>query len=345
MSRLLVVGATGQLGTEVVRQARAAGRSVRALVRRSSRHLHLQAAGVDIAYGDLRDLESLRAACEGVDAVVATATVVFPTGQYDFDQDEGRGYENLARACLEGGVAQLLFSSIAMPFSQEYLQRVPSLRMKAASEKVIRESGVPYTIFRFTPFMDDYFALMGSALPLRGEVAATLARSRGMTRVMRQALGSSIERWGIAAVPGPASARHAFIAVRDVAAYLLAAVGAQHALGATLEVGGPEALSWQEVGDIYSELFGRRVATLSTPAQLYGALASASAKVSQAFANQMSLLWVLGQNETTLDSRILARRFGVSPMTALQYLTDKWQAGAPGPGFAGSPAVLASGRS
>src|SRR5699024_7770414 len=62
---VLVVGATGQLGTAVVDRLRAAGHPVRALVRPSSPRA-FEPDGVELAFGDLRDPESLVAACQGV---------------------------------------------------------------------------------------------------------------------------------------------------------------------------------------------------------------------------------------------------------------------------------------
>ena len=63
---VLIVGATGQLGTAVLRRLVKSGRPVRALVRRSSPHGHLAGPGVEIAFGDLRDAPSLEAACREV---------------------------------------------------------------------------------------------------------------------------------------------------------------------------------------------------------------------------------------------------------------------------------------
>ncbi len=67
---VLVVGATGSIGTHVVDQAVAAGHIVRALVRDPSR-AHLPAA-VAIVVGDVTKPETLVAAVQGVDAVVFT---------------------------------------------------------------------------------------------------------------------------------------------------------------------------------------------------------------------------------------------------------------------------------
>ncbi|MCC7494176.1 MAG: NAD-dependent epimerase/dehydratase family protein [Fimbriimonadaceae bacterium] len=62
---VLVTGGSGFVGYHVVRALRASGQPVRALVRASSRVEHLQALGVELVSGDLRDAASLQAACRG----------------------------------------------------------------------------------------------------------------------------------------------------------------------------------------------------------------------------------------------------------------------------------------
>jgi uncharacterized protein YbjT (DUF2867 family) len=95
---ILIVGATGQLGTTLVRKLVAAKQPVRAFVRRGSRYQHLQVPGVELAFGDLRDPASVDAACQGVDVVMATATVIVPEGgAYSFEAVDGKGYEPKAR--------------------------------------------------------------------------------------------------------------------------------------------------------------------------------------------------------------------------------------------------------
>jgi len=67
---VLVVGGTGTLGSKVVDRLLARGKRVRALVRPTSQTKRLDAAGVELATGDLLEPESLRRALDGVDAVV-----------------------------------------------------------------------------------------------------------------------------------------------------------------------------------------------------------------------------------------------------------------------------------
>ena len=60
---VLVVGASGQLGTRVVQQLAAAQRPVRAFVRPTSQQAHLRLPGVELVQGDLGDAASIDAAC------------------------------------------------------------------------------------------------------------------------------------------------------------------------------------------------------------------------------------------------------------------------------------------
>ncbi|WP_171170699.1 condensation domain-containing protein [Streptomyces sp. I05A-00742] len=70
---VLVTGGTGGVGAFVLRELAARGRPVRALVRPESAHLVPDGPDVEVAEGDLGDLDSLRAAARGADAVIHSA--------------------------------------------------------------------------------------------------------------------------------------------------------------------------------------------------------------------------------------------------------------------------------
>jgi uncharacterized protein YbjT (DUF2867 family) len=317
---ILVVGATGQLGCAVLHRALGAGRRVRALVRSGSRLPDGLAGRVEIAPGDLRDRASLWEACRDVDAVVATATVVFPRGPYSFELDEEQGYRSLVDVCEQRGVRQFVFTSIlALP--EPFASRVPTLRCKRHVEQLLARSRLPYTILRAGPFMDDYFALMGSALPLRTAEHATLRRPFWMSRAYLALAGGLIERRGLALAPRPAERRHSFVALADVAELILRVLGDRAALNATLDVGGPQALTWREVASCYARVLGRdvRLRAVASPALLRAAAALVR-PFSPAAANQLGILWALASNSTALDMRPLCQRFGLRLTSAEQFL-------------------------
>ena len=71
--RVFVTGATGFIGTELVKELIAAGHEVRGLTRSDAGVEQLKAAGAEVHRGDLRDLDSLRSGATGMDAVVNLA--------------------------------------------------------------------------------------------------------------------------------------------------------------------------------------------------------------------------------------------------------------------------------
>jgi uncharacterized protein YbjT (DUF2867 family) len=71
--RIFVTGATGFIGTELVKELIAAGHQVRGLTRSDAGVEQLKAAGAEVHRGDLQDLDSLRSGATGMDAVVNLA--------------------------------------------------------------------------------------------------------------------------------------------------------------------------------------------------------------------------------------------------------------------------------
>jgi len=320
---VLVVGATGQLGGRATQLLVAAGHRVRALIRPGAQYQHLRnIPGLEFVEGDLRDYASLEKACEGISAVVATATVVFPRGKYSFAQDEGIGYENLVRAAKTSGVNHILFVSIAAPYLARYTDRVPTLRMKQFVEAIIVGSGLGYTILRSAPFMDDYFALIGSDIPLCGSPAATLLRPFWMSRVYTRITAKLIERWGVASVPGRIARCHSFIALDDVAHFIRAAV-ARGPLNRTLVIGGARAYSWNEIAQLYGRLLGRVVRALPTVPFALRTSMELLRPLSSAASNQLGVLWVLSENDIVVDPNEALAEFNVSLTSPEIYLAEK----------------------
>lgn len=317
---ILVVGATGQLGTAVVnRIAAGPDQQVRAFVREGSEYRHLIRPGIDLAFGDLRDEESVRNACNGVQSVIATASVVFPRGRYDFARDEGNGYENLIAAASDANLDRLVFISNQAPT----YRRIATIRFKRLIEEKLRNSNVPFTIVRSAPFMDDYFALIGSDIPLCGAEAPTLQRAFWFSHHFTSLTSNLIERHGVAIVTGTPDRRHSFIALDDVADFLVRACGRPDMRNRLLTIGGPEALSWRQVVELYQRLLGRRVRIASSPAWSSALTSLALRPLSPAAANQMALLWLVGSHDIIVDSSDTAAELGITPTSAEEFLTER----------------------
>src|SRR5713226_5138850 len=115
---ILVVGATGFLGTEICRQLVTQAKPVRALVRSTTEQAKVEALrqlGIATVLGDLRDGASLEAACHGSTAVISTASAMPFASQPDntlqtVDRD---GQAALITAARAAGVGQFLYLSLS----------------------------------------------------------------------------------------------------------------------------------------------------------------------------------------------------------------------------------------
>lgn len=320
MEPVLVVGATGQLGTAVVERLRAAGKRVRALVRPTSPR-EFDSQGVELAFGDLREPESLVAACQGMATVVATANAVVPRQPGTFAEVEETGYANLVDACRAENVRRIVFMSV---IPTAYDKSVTTFRLKRQIEEKIQGSGLAYSIFRGDFFMDDWFALMGSTLPLRGSTAHTLRRPFWFARGFMRFAGSAIDRRGIALVPGNGSARHTPVALDDVASILTAAALAPEEGENLIEnLGGPEILSWNDIVTVFSRVLGKPLKKIHTPARVYRVAADVLEALSPPAGNLMAMSWVAAMSDTAFDGKPLAERFGVQLTTAEEFLRAK----------------------
>jgi uncharacterized protein YbjT (DUF2867 family) len=114
---ILVVGATGMVGREVCRLLTAAGKPIRAMVRATSDPAkvdELRGLGASVEQGDLCDPDSIRAACQGVSAVIATASSMpfaYRPGENTPQTTDEDGYLCLIDAACEGGAQQFVYTS------------------------------------------------------------------------------------------------------------------------------------------------------------------------------------------------------------------------------------------
>lgn len=319
----LVIGATGQLGTRIVRRLSERGEDVRAFVRPTSAHRHFEGLpGVDLAQGDLRDRASVEAACDGARTVLATAAVVAPRNADSIRAVEGEGYEHLIRAAERAGVEQ--FIMVSLPASG-IDRKVPTFRFKRLNERRLASSPVPSTVIRASMFMSSWLALIGSSIPLRGLENASLERPWWFLRRFRAATGTSIEAKGKALIPGPGHHRNAFIDDADVADAMVAAIGRGDAENVVWELGGPEILDWDDVVAIYSRLLERPVRSSHTPAPVFRAMQLALRPFAPAASNIMGLNWWAATNETPWETDDLAASLGLRRTRVEEYLRARVQ--------------------
>jgi uncharacterized protein YbjT (DUF2867 family) len=138
---ILVTGATGNVGRQVVQQLAARGADVRALVRDPSR-ANFQ-PGVAVAQGDFLDVDSIRKAFRGVSTLFLLNAVV----PDEFTQ--ALIALNLAR---DAGIGRIVYLSVI--HSDKYVN-VPHFAGKFGVERMIEQMGFNATILRPAYFMDN----------------------------------------------------------------------------------------------------------------------------------------------------------------------------------------------
>lgn len=112
MHRSLVTGGSGFLGSHLVEALVARGDEVRVLVRRTSKTAFLENLGVELAYGDLNDRQSLKAAVQGVERVYHCAALASDWGTWEsFLAANVTGLRNLLDVALEAGVGRFVHVS------------------------------------------------------------------------------------------------------------------------------------------------------------------------------------------------------------------------------------------
>jgi len=138
---ILVIGATGRVGRHVVDQLVQRGAKVRVLTRDPAKASF--PAGVEIAQGDLLDLDALRAAFQGV-------TSFFLLNAVSGDEfTQALIALNIAR---ESGVERLVYLSV---LHADRFVNVPHFAVKSGAERMIEQMGFDATILRPAYFIDN----------------------------------------------------------------------------------------------------------------------------------------------------------------------------------------------
>lgn len=320
MNKVLVIGASGQLGSVVLNQLLEAKQECIASVRPSSKFSPPSSDYLQVAQGDLADAASVEKACVGIKQVIATASSIIPRHGDKFGINEVENYQHLIKACQHHKVEHLIYISA---FSSPFDQLVPEFRVKRQIEKLIVDSGIPYTIFRAAAFMDIYYAVMGSRLAMDGVLHPTLLRGFWLTKLYSKLTFGLLENRGIALLPGSGKVKQSFICINDVAAFMVKALTVPSAKHRIIELGGPETLSWHDVSDIYANVLERKIINIVIPSFILNLGRVILRPFSPAGENIMSTLFLLSRHDCAIDMTEPCKEFSIHMRNTRQFLLQK----------------------
>jgi NADH dehydrogenase len=235
---ILLTGATGTVGSALLRRLVAAGEPVRCLVR-DPRRLGEQRVRVQIALGDLADPPSFRNALRGVGTVVHLAASIRDQPRASIEELNAVATLRLVRAAERAGARRFLFFSA---MGARHHSRTRFFRAKALAHEAVQASSLETMVFRpsivYTPG-DPWLTLLErfSYLPLLP-------------------------------VSGSGRARYQPIWAEDVADCVLAALMVTGRRRRAFELGGPETLSYDEIVRAALAATGRRRPLLHVPLPL-----------------------------------------------------------------------------
>ena len=236
---ILIIGGTGMLGKPVAQQLKAGGFNVRLLARNPEKAQKLLGDGYEIVKGDVDNAAALKEAMTGVDGVHISLKGG-PT-EADFERMDHLATRDIANAAKEMSVGRVTILS-AYAVSEEKAD-TPESRSKVKGEAALKSSGVPYTIFRASWFME--------TLPLFVQ-------------------GKSISLIGN--LPHPLH----WISAEDYARMVSKSYQTEETLNKELYIFGPEAYTMGEAMKIYADHTGVKVAPMST--QMLAALGALTFK-------------------------------------------------------------------
>jgi len=284
---ILVTGSTGFVGPKIVHALRAADQPVRCLVRTPERAEALVEWGCELAQGDVTDAASLRAAVDGCNAVVHL--VAIRQGKPEqFERVMIRGARDLVEASKGAGVRRFVLMS-ALGTSEETKGLVPYYRAKWEMERAVVEAEIEHVIFR-PSFI---FGRDGGILPTFKRLAKLAP---------------------VTPITGPGTQRIQPIWIDDVAEYFARAVTLPEAADHTFELGGPDAVTWNEFWERLKRALGVRRPSLHVPMGFMRLNALLTERLPGNIPLTRDLLKMLEGPDNVVSNDEAPRTFGITPV-------------------------------
>jgi uncharacterized protein YbjT (DUF2867 family) len=294
----LVTGATGYVGGRLIRRLAAEGRPVRALARDPSRFEPIE--GVDAVRGDLLTAEGVRPALEGVDTAYYLVHSMEAAADRDFAARDRRAAEGFGVAAAAEGVERIVYLGGIEPSGK----LSPHLRSRLEVERLLLEA-VPGST-----------ALRASIV-----IGAGSSSFRVLVRL--------VERMRLLPMPSWHENRTQPIDERDVLEFLARTPSVPEAAGRSLDVAGPELLSYGAMIETIAELMGvgrmpLRLSHSYTPP----ASAVVSAVTDQPLELVRPLMESLESDILPRDAEEAPRMYGIRPRSferAVEHSLAEWE--------------------
>jgi len=284
---ILVAGGSGLLGRTLVPLLVDRGEHVRVITRGTRSAGHLAAPGVETIVGDIRDRAVVDRGVAGTRTVISAIHGFGGEGALGVRAIDRDANAALIDAALAAGVDHVVLLSIHGASADHPIEL---FRMKAAAEDRLKASGLSWTIVRPTAYQELWLEMIGRPLL---ETGRTRVFGRGRNPIN-------------------------FVASGDVARIVEQATIDPGLRGATIDMAGPENLSFDQVVDVVRDVTGVEGSVDHVPPVMLRLLSVLLRPLQPVLAGQIEAAVVMDTRDMTADSTERVRRFPSIPATRLR---------------------------
>lgn len=282
--KILVTGATGQLGREVVNQLldKVKANEIYALVRDASKAEHLKSKGVNLVKGDYTDYQSLVDAFTGVEKLyfVSSSDVMNRLTQH----------ENVVKAAVAAKVGHIFYTS-AQRKSEDGTSPIGIVGdAHWKTDALIKKSGLTYTILKH--------ALYADILPMF--------------------MGEKVVETGIYLPAG--NGKVSFATRKDMASVAAAVLTSSGHENEVYEISGETSYSFKDVAAILSELSGKNVVYISPSVEEFSEVLRSKGLPEQMVMGTVTFCQAIAQGEFDFPNGTLKKLLGRDPQSVKDYL-------------------------
>lgn len=296
---ILITGGTGFIGNILIRHLSSSGYPVKLLIRPSKKSPNLpKGLSLEVAVAGLNDERGLRAAMKGVDVIYHLASAEIQGRRAQLTEVDIQGTQTLVRVASQSHVNRFFYLS---HLGADRASAFPLLKAKAIAEHHIKNSGIPYTIFRsgLAYGEGDHFT-SSLAVLMKTSPFFVLLPNRGETRLQP-------------------------IWVEDLVNVLVWSLDMPQTRDQIIEIGGPEYLQFNKICEMITQAIQIKRKFINSSPLVLNILTEMMEMFSPNFPTTVFWMDYLASDRTT-NIDVLPRMFNLLPAKMsqrLEYLKGK----------------------